>query len=316
MFVEMKGRLGNQFFIYAFARKIAEKNNDYNLVFDFSFVDNKNKELKEENWEDNLKYFNVKPYKSIICKKRALINCSTFQQKIYIYTYLMIKKIFMHSSEQVHEFEQKWQYLLNKKGVFLTESRYVNINENLNKNIGNTVISGHYESSKYFDDIRDILMEEFTPKYPPLEKNRKMYEQIEKTESVCVTIRRGDFISVPEYKKEFFLCDYDYFKKGMDYIANKIPNCKFFIFSDDVEWIKENYDFGYDVIYESGNDPIWEKIRMMYSCKHFIISNSTFSWWAQYLSRNKSKIVVSPNRWFNGDKKSDLIEESFYKIEV
>lgn len=53
---------------------------------------------------------------------------------------------------------------------------------------------------------------------------------------------------------------------------------------------------------------------MMYSCKHFIISNSTFSWWAQYLSRNNEKIVVSPDRWFNNDYLSPLISSDWLTV--
>ena len=74
---------------------------------------------------------------------------------------------------------------------------------------------------------------------------------------------------------------------------------QYIVFSDDVEWCKNNMHFPKNTIYESGNDPIWEKIRLMYSCKHFIISNSTFSWWAQYLSNNKNKIVIAPKKWNN-----------------
>lgn len=98
----------------------------------------------------------------------------------------------------------------------------------------------------------------------------------------------------------------------MDIIASKIPNAKFFVFSNDVEWLKKNVDFKHTVAFENGCDPVWEKLRLMYSCKHFVISNSTFSWWAQYLSSNKEKIVVAPDRWYNSEIKSDLLENHNY----
>lgn len=316
MYIEMKGRLGNQLFIYAFSRYIQSITGDSKFYFDFSFVNNKRKELQEDNWTDNLKNFNIKEYCYIQCKRRAALDCSLISQKIVLYFFWGVKKIFAKTPNDIYKLEKKFQPMLNRKGIYLAENRYVKVNTPQKKYLNNIIITGHFESSKFFESIKQQLFEELTPKFPPLESNKNLYQIIESTESVCVTIRRGDFVSVPSYKKEFFLCDFKYFKNGMDYIHSIYPECKFIIFSDDINWVKENYSFGYEVYYESGDDPVWEKLRLMYSCKHFVISNSTFSWWAQYLSRNDKKIVVSPNRWYNNTKQSGLIEESFYKIEV
>ena len=100
-------------------------------------------------------------------------------------------------------------------------------------------------------------------------------------------------------------------------MKEKIDNPVLFVFSDDIKWAKENIKFeGIQIFYEDGNDTVDEKLRMMYSCKHFIISNSTFSWWAQFLSRNQDKIVIAPSRWYKNDVHSDLINENWIKIEV
>ena len=85
----------------------------------------------------------------------------------------------------------------------------------------------------------------------------------------------------------------------MDLKLKGIKNVKYFVFSDDIAWCKEHlrlHDMNFVV---QDNMPTYEVTRLMYSCKHFIISNSTFSWWGQFLSKNKNKIVVSPSRWHN-----------------
>ena len=87
----------------------------------------------------------------------------------------------------------------------------------------------------------------------------------------------------------------------MERVKEKVENPVFYIFSntpEDIAWIKEHYDFSeYNVEYVDLNNPDYEELRLMYSCKHFIISNSTFSWWAQYLGEYENKVVVAPSEW-------------------
>ena len=162
----------------------------------------------------------------------------------------------------------------------------------------NLFVRGFWECDKYFDDIRDVLIKELTPVEPPISDNLPLYKKIEETESICVTVRRYDKEDVSD---NFFSCDANYFYNGVNYIRQYHSNAAVFVFSDDIEWCRENLNFGIDTFYESGNDPIWEKVRLMSSCKHFVISNSTFSWWVQYLSKNENKIVVAPNEWRRGE---------------
>ena len=100
-------------------------------------------------------------------------------------------------------------------------------------------------------------------------------------------------------------------------MKKKVKNAKFYIFSDDINWVKNNIDFGCDVTFVEGNNPNYEELRLMYTCKHFIISNSSFSWWAQHISSNPKKVVIAPNKWFNNkDQVCDIFEENWIKIEV
>ena len=89
----------------------------------------------------------------------------------------------------------------------------------------------------------------------------------------------------------------------------------FFVFSDDINWCKKKLGFnGDNVIFVSQDMPVYETLRLMYNCKHFILSNSTFSWWGQFLSTSKNKLVVSPSRWNNDGYQLQLIQKDWILI--
>lgn len=95
-----------------------------------------------------------------------------------------------------------------------------------------------------------------------------------------------------------------------------VPNVTWFIFSDDADWVKDNIVFPGEVFYQPPRVTPLETLYLMKACKHFIISNSSFSWWGQYLSNNDNKIVIGPAKWYVDGRKTDIIEEEWIKIEV
>ncbi len=210
-----------------------------------------------------------------------------------------------------NKFEKSMKSILMKNGIYYIYQGYEKLSPSKSKN---KIFIGNFESPKYFDDIRDTILKEFTPKYGKLKKNLELYEEIESSESVCVTIRRGDFLS-EKNKKGHYVCKEDYFERAIIQMKINVKNAKFFVFSDDIEWVKNNMKFPEGTKFEDGTDPVWEKLRLMYECKHFIISNSTFSWWAQYLSRNEQKTVIAPSRWKNTWQNSDIYMDNWILIE-
>ena len=133
---------------------------------------------------------------------------------------------------------------------------------------------------------------------------------------MCVMVRRGDYLS-EEFKAKFFVCDKEYFQKAIEKVKVLVDNPILIFFSNDIDWVRENINTDLPSYYESKTNPVWETMRLMYSCKHFIISNGTFSWWGQYLSRNEDKIVISPDHWYNNvdvDHK-ELLLDDFIKIQ-
>lgn len=300
--VVMRGRLGNQLFRYAMIRAYMKKNNITSVCFDFSKV-------YESNFKNELNSFNIIDY----TEKKSKLSLTQYIILSYIRLYEKIINVFLKNKKSVLKniFEKKIQNSINKYGIIYLNQGYYDFKYYNNNNM---FVEGNFESAKYFDEYRDEIIKELTPKHPKLQKNLKLYKIIEESNSICITIRRGDFLNKDNIKAHY-VCTPEYFNKAIERIMTLVDNPHFIVFSDDIKWVKENMSFPCGVEYEDGTDPIWEKLRLMYSCKHFIISNSTFSWWAQYLSRNNNKIVIAPNKWKNTYQNEDIYQDNWIRID-
>lgn len=310
----IKGRLGNQMFQYAFSKAIKlAQGYDAPLIFDFHMVYSAGKQ--EDGFEDALKYFNVEKYNT---EEKLMRKYTSVLQKFIFLLYRLDGKFgFFFSIES-------WFSLFRKYGLLFVSSNggntlyYYPIYHKYLKHgtFEKIICNGYIEVPTLFEHIKPLLMEEFTPKLPPRTENKYLYDVINSTNSVCVTVRRGDYLD-ERFKNKYFVCDINYFKAAIKKAKEVVQNPVFVFFSDDIEWVKSNISVDAPSFYESGRDPVWEKLRLMYSCKHFIISNSTFSWWAQYLSRNtENKVVISPDHWLNIkiEGRSSLISDDFITI--
>lgn len=145
---------------------------------------------------------------------------------------------------------------------------------------------------------------------------KSVYEAIKKVNAVCVHVRRGDYVN----NTGVFNCStLDYFANGTNYIYKHTINPHFFVFSDDTEWCKKNIKFDYDftiVAYKTDKIRYKEDLQLMASCNHYIMSASSFSWWAVWLSNKKEAKVVVPKKWFLDEDVdvSDLVNENWIKI--
>lgn len=303
----MHGRLGNQMFQYAAARALQEKNKQ-SIIINFRQVIGSNTE-GTIGWENSLKYFNVVPCEYV--NRRSLLFDMSIYKQIYCVIYVLKYRKYLKDLNKLYHFQIKFLNNLDKFGVRWIANGYYDFKCN---NLNDYLLNGSFESPKYFDDIRDKLLLEFTPKMPELETNKSLYKIIKNNNSVCVSLRH--FQLTEDISDMYDVCSFEYYKSAIDYMKSKLENPVFIIFSDDIEWAKKTLNsLDVEFVYETLNNPIWEKLRLMYSCRHFIIPNSTFAWWAQYLSRFNEKIVVSPARWFQSDFESPLILKNWVKID-
>lgn len=132
------------------------------------------------------------------------------------------------------------------------------------------------------------------------EMNLRIKKEIEEQESVAVHVRKGkDYQSRIWYQHT---CSMDYYQRAIAWIREKVKNPKFYVFTDNAEWVKENFQ-GMEYVLVEGNPANGYgshfDMQLMSLCKHNIISNSTYSWWSAFLNSNLEKIVIVPEVWFN-----------------
>ena len=268
--VILNGSFGNNLFQYAVGKHLAIKNKTTLRLITYKCLNNH--EIIGRNGITALSSFTIDhvlyakmTYKSIIM--RFCIPLPFFKDKLY--------------------YEKEWcfnpEVLTFKDGACL---------------------DGYFQSEKYFKGIEHIIRNNLRFKNDTLGEQGAIYkEQILNLNSVGLHVRRGDYLTSSLHN----VCNMRYYSKSIAYIQDRFESPHFFIFSDDLEWCRENFHIPHCTfvkIQAAKNNPIID-FQLMSLCKHNIISNSTFSWWAAWLNDNHEKMVVAPNRWFNDERLND-----------
>ena len=177
---------------------------------------------------------------------------------------------------------------------------------------------GYFQSYKYFEEIPEILIKEFSVK-EPFELQAKqivdkcLYSNDKNLGVVSIHIRRGDYVKLQEFHP---FCGLNYYKKSIDYMSD-MGQYTFIVCSDDIEWCKKNIS-GPNIYYSESNNSFVD-LAIMYKCDHNIVANSSFSWWGAWLNRNPNKMILYPSVWFGPKCPQDwydLIPSEWEKIEV
>lgn len=161
---------------------------------------------------------------------------------------------------------------------------------------GAIYLTGYWQSFRYFEDVAPILRAELQPKVALSDANRRLLETIRAgRNSICVHVRRGDYL-----KTSFGLCSPAYYQSAAAIVRDRIgSDATVFVFSDDLPWCRSHLPIS-DAVFVEGNadDPVSE-LCLMAACRHHIIANSTFSWWAAWLGNHDQQVVIAPEPWIS-----------------
>jgi hypothetical protein len=182
----------------------------------------------------------------------------------------------------------------------------------------NLYMWGYWQSERYFEDIRPIILKEFTLCKPAAGQNADLLEEIGTTNAVGLHVRRADYARNPHVHNVHGTCDREYYEEAISRVLRAVQTPHFYIFSDEPEWARANLRLEHPATYVSHNGPddAVEDLRLMSACQHFIIANSSFSWWAAWLSQNQARLVCAPSRWFNDRSLDtrDLLPQAWQRI--
>jgi hypothetical protein len=179
-------------------------------------------------------------------------------------------------------------------------------------------LSGYFQSPKYFSEIESQIREQFKLQPDLSEEAGVLADDIKNSHSVCINVRRADFVHLQAASETHGFCDLKYFERCISLVTEKEPQANFFVFSDDVEWCKDNFSgkTGFTIVDHSHKGPKFSwYLHLMTLCKHFIIPNSSFAWWAAWLSQ-RGGLVLAPKNWFRDAKinTADLFPDHWHLI--
>jgi hypothetical protein len=161
----------------------------------------------------------------------------------------------------------------------------------------NLYLNGYWQNEKYFFKIKEELIKELEPMHPLSSKALTYRKNIISVNSVSLHVRRGDFL----LHSHINTLDVSFYQNAISYIESKVNSPVFFIFSNDYDWCRENLKFIKNAVFVEDSESDIDDLMLMSYCKHNIIANSSFSWWAAWINTNSDKIVIAPKKWLEVD---------------
>lgn len=275
--VKIYGGLGNQMFQYAFARALSLKYNR-ELVVDKSY-------FNKENYPFHL-HADYYPYKLDLYNLESEFtpnNISKFIKSIKrkrLYRLINPLMVLPGLRKRFPQYYSKWNFSFSQ----FEKSKVA-------------YLEGFWQKYTLIGEFKPEIRKDLSLQIKSV-KNTTLLKQIQTSNSVAVHFRLGDYVSNPKFKAVYAQCNLEYYTKAMEYIAERSNNPTFFIFSDTIEWVKENLKSEQNIVFVDTEDVDHEHLYFMSQSKHNVIANSSFSWWGAWLNDNPEKIVIAPQSWF------------------
>ena len=131
-------------------------------------------------------------------------------------------------------------------------------------------------------------------------------------------VRRGDYLQAKHWNAVGYVCQRAYYLNALTELGRRVRNPRYYVFSEDMDWVRENLPLGKDTVWVDWNqgEDSWQDMMLMSRCRHHIICNSTFSWWAAWLDPRPDKLVLAPERWARSVEGREIEPDSWIKVPI
>lgn len=287
--VNIVGGIGNQMFQYAFALSLKQKFPFEEIMIDISH-------FNQYNLHNGFEIHKVFRNELKIATKNELKMITR-----YIPNYKLSRIVRFFFSKRNTEYLEKIDYQYDKEVYNVNTDCYY---------------EGYWQSYKYFENIEPLIKDTFTFYKLDYFKNYSLIQQLSNINSVAIHVRRGDYVNASAFKN---ICTEKYYSDAINYVNNIIPLPNFFIFSNDIEWCKNNISKlikNRSVVFINDNyqENSYIDMYLMSLARCCIIANSSFSWWGAWLNSRNDKIIISPCKWTNYSNSKDIFPSNWVLI--
>jgi Glycosyl transferase family 11 len=287
--VQLLGGLGNQMFQYAAARAVSVRCNAP-LILDGSWLSS-----------ETQRHFALWPFRI----KAEIIESTRFRSQLNLVCWRFAQRL-------------NRRFGTHKLGAPVYREKSFRYDSGARSLEAPVYMYGYFQSEKYFAHCRDIIFEDFQISDQPRAEAQALLDRIQGSDAICLHIRRGDYSSDPTVNAFHGLCSLDYYRCGVQEVANNLTRPECFAFSDDPVWVRENLKLNVPttIVDIHGPDEAHEDLRLMAACHSYVIANSSLSWWGAWLGRRAGKRVVAPRRWFQARRHDelDLIPDDWVRL--
>lgn len=276
--VRLKGGLGNQMFQYAFGRAVAARNGD-ELALDLTYLLDRRPRSDIVFREYDLGLFPI---------RARLTRLSRAAQRA------PLPYAWLGASEA-------WQRARSAAGVgrYLRESPGMRLGDVPRR--GDLFLDGYWQGERFFASVADEIRATFLGRRQREVASPELRGDIERSASVCVNVRRTDYVHLAGSARTHGFVGKEYYDRAMRLVEERVRESRVFVFSDDMDWCRENLSFPHPTTFvghEHAGARFGRYLELMAACRHFVIPNSSFGWWAAWLSPHADKTIVAPARWY------------------